>query len=421
MVLPNRRLPAGAELLLGAAVLVAGVWAVPLGLQALASAPLISGGYALGPEGADHPLAALVIRAFACIPLGNIASRANLASVVLASVAAVWLGRMVHEVLAELSASPGQAARDRVPHALAAVGATLAVLFGLTLFQSTTSATESAVGLLVLTAFQLRALRLLRAPNRSRDGLTASLVAGLAAGAGPVVVLVCWPTALTLWVRALRQRERWARFAPLLAVAGTAVAAFGAVVTPTRGGLLPPAPLAGGPALEPALLAIGAEVGRALGAIGALVAVVGAAVLASRKRLSAALLAFAGASALILAAGRWWGPGATATAWVAALATAAVPLSAGIDHLAARLHRARTAAALVIAVIALVWPVADGGARRWMRAARLPERLLLQAHAGIGPGHQVDPGGAPMDGLLRYGRSLGLRPDLALPAAGPRR
>jgi hypothetical protein len=406
-MLSHRRLHATAELMLGAAVLLAGLCALPLGLETLAAAPLVAAGYTLGPEAAEHPLAALAIRAFACLPVGDLATRANLASAVLVAAAAVGLGRLVHEVLAERPA-----VRDALAHPIAVGGGVLVVMLGCTFFRSTTSATPAAVTLLLLIAFWLRALRLLRAPDRPRDALALALLAGLGLGAAPVVPLLCWPIALLLWVRALRRRERWALIAPVLSLAGAAVQAAAFAPFGLLRSTVPSWRATGD--LERALLAAAAESAGALGAVGVLVAGVGAAVLAARARRSAGLLAFAAATALLISASSWWGAGPAATARVVALAALAVPLSAGIDHLATRLGLARAATALVVAAIAVVWPALDGGAGRWTRPARLPERLLAEAHGRIPPARQADPGGAPMRGLFDYGQALGLRPDLAL-------
>jgi hypothetical protein len=139
-------------------------------------------------------------------------------------------------------------------------------------------------------------------------------------------------------------------------------------------------------------------------------------VLASRAPRTALVLALGAGAALVAggATGPTGGLTAAGPGWAAAMAAAAVPLAVGIAHLAGKLGPARAATALVIGVVALGWPALDGGARRWARPALVAERLLRQAHAAILPRAHVDPGSRPMEGLLLYGRSLGLRPDLTL-------
>ncbi len=413
--LANRRLRTWVELALGGAVLLTGALALPLGLASLASAPLVGSGYALAPAGVGPsvpPLAALVIRAFACLPLGDVATRANLASVVAAALAAVWLTRLALEVLAEVTAPPDGAtrpAREATCEAIAAAGAVACVMFALGVFVAATSAAGSAMTLALLAGFWVRAFRLYRSPDSPREGLVLALLAGLALGADGLAVLVCWPVALALWGRALRRGDRWPLFAPLLAVAGAGLGLFGALdagiagwLGATFSALLAPA------AAEPDRLVLqsAADAVTEIGPIAALAAAVGLVVLAARVPRLALATVLAGGTALLLA-----GPGA------AALAPAAVPLAVGISHLAGKLGPARAAAALVIGVVALGWPALDGGGR-WTRPARLPERLLGEAHAGIAPRARVNPGSRPMSGLLLYGRALGLRPDVTLePAA----
>jgi hypothetical protein len=318
----------------------------------------------------------------------------------------------------------GPSARDGACEGIAAAAGTGCVMFGLGLFLAATSAAGTAATLAVLAAFWLRALRLVRFPGSGRDGLGMALLAGLALGADAVAVLAAWPVALVLGVRSFRRGERWVRLAPLLALAGAGVSLYAAAVTgPSEGAAgwaqLALAGLRGG-WLGPGLgEAAGAALGD-LGAIAALAAVVGAAVLATRARAAALMLATAAAAALLAGAGGDTSRlAAASTARVVALASLVVPVGVGIAHLAGKLGPARAATALVIGVVAMGWPALDGGARRWVRPAVLPEQLLRQAHADLPPGAQVSAGSRPMDDLLRYGRALGLRPDLTLPPPPP--
>ena len=159
------------------------------------------------------------------------------------------------------------------------------------------------------------------------------------------------------------------------------------------------------------------EAGAELGVVAALAGAVGAVVVAARAPFACALVAASAAGALLLVAAEVTAGGRVehgGAAWAVLLASAVIPLGAGITHMASKLGPARAASAVVIAVVALVWPVLDGGARRWRRDVQLPERLLEQALSPQAPRAAVDPGTAEMDGLFGYGTALGARPDLVL-------
>ena len=64
----------------------------------------------------------LVIRALAFLPVGDVATRANLGSLLVAALAARWLARVVLEILAEVSLQPGAVARETSCQATAALG-----------------------------------------------------------------------------------------------------------------------------------------------------------------------------------------------------------------------------------------------------------------------------------------------------------
>ncbi len=59
-------------------------------------------------------------------------------------------------------------------------------------------------------------------------------------------------------------------------------------------------------------------------------------------------------------------------------------------------------------------PSHTAGTSRWRRDVRGPERLLEHALLRAPLRALVDPGTAEMDGLLRYGAALGLRPDIEI-------
>jgi hypothetical protein len=154
-----------------------------------------------------------------------------------------------------------------------------------------------------------------------------------------------------------------------------------------------------------------------LGVVGSLLAGLGTLALLRRAPLVAFWFGFTVVTALLL--GYWPAQSglhfeATRAGLPAALMAAAVPMSAGAAELAARLGRARMVAAIVLAGLAVVSPVLDGGTSRWRRDVHGPERLLEHALLRAPLRASVDPGTAEMDGLLRYGAVLGLRPDLEI-------
>ena len=108
-VRPRRTRPS-LDLGLGLGMLVCALAAVPLGLDRIAAAPVVAAGLTLGKgggvadgTGADAagapPLVLLLLRLFACLPLGDLAARANLAAVACAVAAAVLLGRLGFRIL----------------------------------------------------------------------------------------------------------------------------------------------------------------------------------------------------------------------------------------------------------------------------------------------------------------------------------
>ena len=151
--------------------------------------------------------------------------------------------------------------------------------------------------------------------------------------------------------------------------------------------------------------------------VGLLLAAVGTLALLRRAPLVAVWFGFTLVTALLLGhSAASGGPHfeATRAGLPVALLAAAVPISAGGAELAARLGRARVVAAIVMAGLAVVSPVLDGGTGRWRRDAHGPERLLEHALLRAPLRASVDPGTAEMDGLFRYGAALGLRPDLEI-------
>ena len=430
-----------------AAVLLAGAAALPLGMAGPDSVAVTAAGYTLGAgdpgsgQGPMSPLAVLAVRVFACLPLGDLATRANLACAVLAAVAATLLARLAAEALAALreGGAPGRGRDVQAGHEIAAAAAgALIPLLSLNVFLSVTTATTAAVTLVVVSAGWLRAARLLRHPGQVRDGLTLAFLSGLGLAADPLAFWLLAPLAVGCWFRSLRRGERWPLLAPMLATGGAALALFATVTVPMMG---PPGVLAAvrgvldgaGRTLELGLAREGLgtlsgfpsqwwllsptdDLVAELGVVAGLVALDGFVTLTRRAPVAAGLtLLSAGSAMAVYVSGGSRPAGAGAASWAMLLAATTVPLALGVAHLAGKLGQARAATATVVAIMALVSPALDGGSRRFTRPVALSEGLLREAHAELAPAmHIVDPGSATMRSLFHYGQSLGLRPDLAI-------
>jgi hypothetical protein len=394
----------------GLAALVFAV-ALPLGLERPATGATIADGCGL-TGGSEAPLALLAIRLFAFLPLGDLALRAALASAVVGALAVALLAGLACEALA--AARPGEPkSAERTGRAptlpdpdverVAAVGAALVVGLSLGFFRAATGAGGTALSVALVVAVWTRALRMARAPQPARQGLTLALLAGLACGAQAAAVPLIWAPVLALWMRGLWRKQRWSLLAPLLFVAGAAVvlfsvAAAGAPVSP-RELIARLWPAATGGARVAAL-----EAAEQIGVLGLLLGALGSSMLALRAPLAALLMAGATATGLWIS-----GDGV-----VLAMAALAPPLAVGIAQVAGKLGRARLAAAAVVVAMAVVAPALDGGASRWRRDIRVPARLIEHALALAPVRARIDPGSAPMNGLFRYAALLGLRQDLTV-------
>jgi hypothetical protein len=410
---------------LGGGVLLACATALPHGLDRVGAASIVAGGATLraaDPDSAARPLALLVVRLFAWLPVGDIATRANLASVALAAVAAALLGRVAADAAASLRppANARRTERDLFHEPVAAAGGAAVAMLSFGVFLAITSASAVAVTLAITAGAWGRALRLLRAPGSALDGLWLCFLAGLGVGADPAAPLVLWPLALLLWLWALRRGERWTLCGPLVAVAGASIALFAVAASGASGG---PGVVAGrivaawGSAAHPRVIwTVAREAAAELGVVALLAAVVGLAMLMVRAPFTAALVVATGSLCLLVATAGAGGDRVehTGAPWALLLAATALPISAGIAQMAGKLGPARVATAAVIAVIAAAWPALDGGGWRWRRDVRLPERLLEQAQAPLAPRAGVDPGSPRMGALFDYGAALGLRPDLQI-------
>lgn len=389
--------------------LVAHAAGLPRGLGLVASAAAVSGVLEPGAPGPLPPLGLLAARLVALVPLGDLATRAALASAVLGAVAVTALARLACDLLAAARPDGERSAVEP----LAAAGAAAAFALTSGAFDRATSVGAVPATLAVVTLGWVALARVLRDRGRSGAGLALGLACGLAAGAQPIAAPLLWPGAVAAWLWALRRGERWPLIAPLLAVAGLAVvlAPVATVVQPATAAavvapLWPPRAAFDGAELR----APAVELGEQLGVVALMLGAAGALAFLRRTPHACALVLLA------LAVPALWG----AAALPIAGAIVVLPIAAGIAQIAARVGRARVAAAAALAVLAALPPALDGGTRRWTHDGRGAGRLLGHALADLPLRAAVDPGTPQMDGLLRYGAAMGLRPDLAL-APAPRR
>ena len=299
-------------------------------------------------------------------------------------------------------------------------------------FLALTAAPAAALTLVLVVGAWLQLLAFDRRPGTPRRGLALALLAGLAVGVDPVAVLFIWPAVGLTCLRLLRQGERWPLLAPGAFLAGAAVTVPWWTSAP---------PLVG--SVRAAWGALGALAAAFTSADGLRVMLGVSRELISQWGVVAALTAGVGAVVLLGRRPRWFGFGAISiviglglvaseagagavgprlvpgsAAWVVLSALIVVPLMLGVIRLAATLGPARGAGALCLAVVAASWPLLDGGSLRFRRGPGLPEALLERAQEDLEPGALVDPGSAEMSHLFRYGRALGLRPDLVIAPAG---
>ena len=394
----------------------------PLGLDRVAAASSVAAALDATSAEPGTRLALLALRIGGCFPLGELAARANLSAAVLAALAITLLGRLCADLLAAFRppAHARQGSRDFLHEPFLAAGAALAGGLSLAVFQTGTSASAASATLALLAGAWLAALPILRATGRAKHGFALAGLSGLAAGVDPVAGPLLWPLLLGLWLWELRRGQRWPLWAPLLFVAalgGSVLANLAASGNPVDirhllGSLWP-----AGIHDHVGLVGTAAEACDELGVVGLLLAAVGTLALLRRAPLVAVWFGFTLVTALLLGhSAASGGPHfeATRAGLPVALLAAAVPISAGGAELAARLGRARVVAAIVMAGLAVVSPVLDGGTGRWRRDAHGPERLLEHALLRAPLRASVDPGTAEMDGLFRYGAALGLRPDLEI-------
>jgi hypothetical protein len=248
-------------------------------------------------------------------------------------------------------------------------------------------------------------------------------LAGLAAGVDPVAAPLLWPLVLGLCVWELRRGRRWPLLAPVLFVAalgGCLLADLAATGSPKGALHLLGETWPEGMQSRVRLLQTAAELCDELGVVGSLLSGLGLLVLFKRAPLVALWFGFTFVTALLLghplAHGRL-GLESARAGMPTALLVSAIPICAGMAELAGRLGRARFMTAVVLAALTVVSPALDGGLGRWQRDTHSNERLLEHALLRAPLRAEVNPGTPEMEGLLRYGAGLGMRPDLEIKPA----
>lgn len=402
---------------------------LPLGVDRLGAAWPVAAMLDASGQEQVAPLALLAARLTAYLPLGDLPTRANLATSLLAALALALLGRVCVDVL--LTLRPPPHARQEVQHFMhepvLAAGAVLAGGMALASFHGATSAGAASATLVLLAGAWLVALPLLRGEGGAGRGLVLAGLSGLAAGVDPVAAPLLWPLLLGLCAWELRRGRRWPLLAPVLFVAalGGCILANLAVTRSPAGALhLLANTWPSGLQSRTKVLQTVAELCDELGVVGSLLSGVGILVLLKRAPLVALWFGFTLVTALLLGgplAQSGMAPESARAGLPVALLSAAIPICAGMSELAGRLGRARFMSAAVLAALAVVSPVLDGGPSRWQRDTHGNERLLEHAFLRAPLRASVDPGTPEMEGLLRYGVGLGMRPDLEIKAASKTR
>jgi hypothetical protein len=368
------------------------------------------------------PLPLMVGRVAAYLPLGDLPTRANLATAFFAALALALLGRVCVDVLVTLRPPPHarQASQHFMHEPVLAAGAVLAGGMALASFHTATSAGAASATLALLAGAWQVALPLLRGEGGAGRGLVLAGLSGLAAGVSPVAAPLLWPLLLGLCLWELRRGSRWPLLAPLLFVAALGGCLLSSLVaTQSPAGTLHLLANTWPRAMQSQtkLLQTAAELCDELGVVGSLLSGVGILVLLKRAPVVAFWFGFTLVTALLLG----WplaqggpGPESPRAGLPVALLAAAIPICAGMAELAGRLGRARFMTAAVLAALTVVSPTLDGGTSRWQRDIHGNERLLERALLRSPLRASVDPGSPEMEGLLRYGAGLGMRPDLEI-------
>lgn len=418
MTQPGRLWPA-LDIVVFSAALPVYVVAAPLGLGRVEAAREVAAGVALDPGQQGAPLVVLAMRLAEYLPVGHVVLRANLLSSLWCALAMALLARLSVTLVAALRPPPSarQDGRAFLCEPIAAGGSALAAGLSLATFGAGTTAGSIAPTLLVLLGGLWAELLLVRDLGNTAAGLALACLAGLSTAVGALPGLLLWPIMAGLAVWALRKGARWPLFAPLCFVAvfgGFALAsgAASSVALSAREVFVSPFVVPRGGV---ALAKTAGEVADQVGAVGVLLAAIGLFALAARTAVVGAWLGLNLVMAILLA-NLAEGPGGASYLRAALPLAVAISFSlacVGILHVSARLGRARTAAALALAVIVVLSPAMDGGRARWGGRV-LPVRLLDRALERAEVRSVVDPGTDEMAGLFRLARAIGLRPDLEI-------
>jgi hypothetical protein len=419
MTKPGRAWPALDLGAFSAALLVYAV-AVPLGLPRVEVASQVAAGVALDPAGQGAPLTLLAMRLFEYLPIGDVGLRANLLSSVTCALAMALLARLSVTLALTLRSAPS-ARQDTVVffcEPIAAGGAALAAALSRATFDAGITAGSTGPTLLVLMAGLWVELVLLRDLGNAPAGLALACLAGLSAGVAPLAGLVLWPVMVGLAVWALRKGARWPIWASLCFVAafgGLGLADVAASSVPLSAQAVFASPFVVVVQARAAVWTTAMEIADQVGAVGVLLAAVGLVVLVARSAVVGAWLGLNLVTAMLLAnlaAGH--GGAATLRAGLPlAVAVTSALACVGILQVSSRLGRARTAAALALAVIFVLSPAMDGGRARWVSRS-MPMHLLDRALERVQVRSVVEPGTDEMAGLFRLARAIGLRPDLEI-------
>jgi hypothetical protein len=421
--LPGERIPASLQVGIVGAALALGTVAAPLGLDRVGAAGAAAATLSLriGPGSGTAPAVLLWDRLFACVPLGDVATRLTLAAAAAAALVALFTHRLCRALLLEIRPAmtavprPSGAAFAHEPPA--ALGASAVAFLSAGAFAHADAGTALSAAL-VVWALALAA-EIARDAARPAPGLALAFACGLTTGAAPIAFGIVAPPSVVLWIWSLRRGERWPLVAPLAFVAGVGVlfVAIAAAEPAARlgdvAGQLGAAPLRHALAIAqaPRVLALGRGPVEDAGVLALLVAGVGLLPVLARAPACAALLLFCGWAALVGGSAASPGSVDAATAHVVLASLIAAPTAAGLAHLAGKLGRARWHAAVALAVIVAVAPALDGGAARWAPARPLAGRLLDRALDRVPVGATVDPGSPELRALFGYAQAIGLRPD----------
>ena len=407
-------------------VLAAMAFKLPLGPGRVAVAEDLAATLSLGTLApARSPGLSLMGQASMLLPIGDVATRANLSTAVCAAISAVLMTRLVRDVAPLfLAPAPPRADRTRRMHEpLGAIAAALVLVLCLSTVDGATTFSTTAAGLpWMLCAWRAVVLRLGRSPDLLA-GPRAAFACGMLAAIEPRFLPFALPPLLVVGALDLRRGMRWPLLAPVAALLPMLLylmPMLGARAPLTLNDLLPPA------LLDPAGSVLGLRgalrgAGEQVGVLGLMLAAVGATTLMILQPLLGSLIIVSAGVGIAHAAQLPAAALPDSTPFVSALAALAISIGLGVLKLASKLGPARLPVAAVLTVVAVTWPLYDGYLRP--RAHALPLRLLEAAHERTPLRARLSPGTPELSGLMIYGQALGLRPDISInrgaPLSGP--